>query len=113
MLPDLWQVRADVERAMAFMGQGSVDKLRDRLKTGKVESTRRFIERKVTHRSDKLWRDSFQKEKDPSEQEGTPRPDAAKIGRSQWDDQAYTNQQVMSPRPTTSWRLMSSPSQSP
>ena len=36
MQPDLWQVRADVERAMAFMGESSVDSLRDRPKTGEV-----------------------------------------------------------------------------
>ena len=33
----------------------------------------------------------FRKGTEPSVQEGTPGPAAAKIGRSLWDDHAYTN----------------------
>ena len=63
-LLDPWQVRAEVERAMVFIGEIRVEKLRDRPKTGEVESTRRCNQRKGDT-SCSLWRDSFQKEQNP------------------------------------------------
>ena len=45
----------------------------------------------------------FRKETDPSVQEGAPGPGAAKIGRSQWDHHAHTND-----RKTRWWKLQRS-----